>query len=196
MPRFILVTHQKGGVGKSTITYNLAYALYEKKAKVAICDLDLQGTLSELKNISKVPIYSGEKDLNILKSSAYDFVFIDSPPYLNSSIPQILQFIELVIIPTKVGVADFMAISKTIEIVENTGMKNKSLVVMNMVKPKTTLTFEMQESLSKLGVNVANTNISDLVSFTRSFATEGLDDEKADHQINALLKEVLLELSK
>lgn len=196
MSKFILITHQKGGVGKSTITYNLACALHEKKAKVAICDLDLQGTISELKNISKVPIYSGIKDLDILKSSTYDFVFIDSPPYLNSSIAQILQFSELVIIPTKVGIADFMAISKTIKIVENAGMKNKLIVVMNMVKPKTTLTIEMQESLSKLDVNVANTSISDLVSFTRSFATDGLDDEKANNQINALLMEVLHKLSK
>ena len=58
MPKFILSTHQKGGVGKSTITYNLACAL-NRNAKVVICDLDAQGTLAEIRGISEVPIYSG-----------------------------------------------------------------------------------------------------------------------------------------
>ncbi|WP_454058927.1 ParA family protein [Elizabethkingia ursingii] len=194
MSKFILITHQKGGVGKSTITYNLACALNEKKAQVAICDLDLQGTLSELKKISKVPIYLGEKELKQLQTSEYDFILIDTPPYLNNSISQILQFTDLVIVPTKVGIADFMAISKTIEIVENAGMKNKLMVVMNMVKPKTTLTTEMWESLNKIDVLVARSTLSDLVSFTRSFATNGLDDEKAKHQIDTLLIEILKKL--
>ena len=39
MPKIILVTHQKGGVGKSTLTFNMANAL-KNDVKVAIIDLD------------------------------------------------------------------------------------------------------------------------------------------------------------
>lgn len=195
MPKFILSTHQKGGVGKSTITYNLACAIKDN-AKVSVCDLDVQGTLAELRSISEIPIYAGMPELEKLKSSDYDFVFIDSPPYLTGTLPDLLKFIDLVLIPTKVGVADFMAISKTIEIVKNAGKENKALIVLNMVKPKTTLTAEMLESLEKLSLPVAETSLSDLVAFTRSFATYGVDDEKAKNQINGLLVEVFTLLNK
>ena len=39
MPKFILIAHQKGGVGKSTLTFNLATNIKEV-AKVCIVDLD------------------------------------------------------------------------------------------------------------------------------------------------------------
>ncbi len=195
MPKFILSTHQKGGVGKSTITYNLACAL-NRNAKVAICDLDAQGTLAEIRGISEVPIYSGISELEKLKSSDYDFVFVDSPPYLTSSLPDLLKFMDAILVPTKVGLADFMAISKTLEMVGESGKTDKTLIVLNMVKPNTTLTTEMQSSLAKVNVPLAETKLSDLVAYTRSFATGGLDEDKAKNQINSLLVEVLTLLSK
>lgn len=195
MPKFILSTHQKGGVGKSTITYNLACAL-NRNAKVVICDLDAQGTLAEIRGISEVPIYSGISELEKLKSSDYDFVFVDSPPYLTSSLPDLLKFMDAILVPTKVGLADFMAISKTLEMVGKSGKADNALIVLNMVKPNTTLTTEMQSSLAKVNVPLAETKLSDLVAYTRSFATGGLDEDKAKNQINSLLVEVLTLLSK
>lgn len=189
MPKFILSTHQKGGVDKSTLTFNLACSL-RSKAKVAICDLDPQGTLASLKNLSEVPICIN-KDLEMLKSSDYDFVLIDTPPYLTNELPKLLIFMDAIIIPTKVGLADFMAISKTIEIIENVGKSDKALIVLNMVKPNTKLTDEMKRSLNNISIKMAKTSISDLVAFTRSLATNGTDDTKAQSQINDLLIEVL-----
>ena len=50
MSKIILITHQKGGVGKSTLTFNLAQNLCAN-AKVAILDLDLQGSLIQIKKL-------------------------------------------------------------------------------------------------------------------------------------------------
>ncbi len=45
MAKIITVAHTKGGVGKSTLAFNLAYALYEAGEVVRIVDLDFQQTL-------------------------------------------------------------------------------------------------------------------------------------------------------
>jgi len=44
MPKFILITHQKGGVGKSTLAFNLASNIKEV-TKTCIIDMDYQGSL-------------------------------------------------------------------------------------------------------------------------------------------------------
>lgn len=39
MSKIILVTHQKGGVGKSTLTFNMA-SILKNDVKIAIIDFD------------------------------------------------------------------------------------------------------------------------------------------------------------
>ncbi|WP_228448997.1 ParA family protein [Chryseobacterium mulctrae] len=60
MAKIILTTHQKGGVGKSTLSFNLAVNLKEN-AKVCIIDLDAQGSLYQVRDLSEVPIFPEEK---------------------------------------------------------------------------------------------------------------------------------------
>ena len=116
MPYFILTTHQKGGVGKSTLTYNLAINLKDK-AKVCIVDMDVQGSLSDFKNFSPVPVLPPDK-LSELKNSDIDFVFIDTPPYLSNKLSELCSLANIIIIPTKAGVFDVLSIRSTIEIVK------------------------------------------------------------------------------
>ncbi|MBU1180485.1 AAA family ATPase, partial [Patescibacteria group bacterium] len=52
-PKIIAVANQKGGVGKTNITFNLSGALSEKNKRLLLIDLDQQGNLSSsfLENI-------------------------------------------------------------------------------------------------------------------------------------------------
>lgn len=194
MPYFILTTHQKGGVGKSTLTYNLAVHLKDK-AKVCIVDMDLQGSLSDFKDFSPVPILSEEK-LPELQNSDIDFVFIDTPPYLSNQLPYLCNLANVIIIPTKAGVFDVLAIRSTIEIVKQSKGEKKALIVFNMVKPNTSLTEEIKCKLNEYNVKVAQTMVSDLVAFSRSALHNGVEgNKKALSQIESLTNEILTKLS-
>jgi chromosome partitioning protein len=57
----IAVSHQKGGVGKSTLAFNLAVEL-SKSFDVEMIDLDVQETVSAYNRIRKI---MGQKSLNI-----------------------------------------------------------------------------------------------------------------------------------
>ncbi len=46
MPKVIAIANQKGGVGKTNVTFNLSGALAEQKKKILLIDLDQQGNLS------------------------------------------------------------------------------------------------------------------------------------------------------
>lgn len=126
MPKIILTTHQKGGVGKSTIAYNLACNIREN-AKVCIVDMDFQGSLTNISELSEVPIFTAEKLSETIKSD-YDFIFIDTPPYLNEKIIELCTISNVIIIPTKAGVLDLLAIKSTIDLIKKAKAEKKLLL--------------------------------------------------------------------
>lgn len=190
MAKIILTTHQKGGVGKSTITYNLAENL-KSSAEVCIVDMDLQGSLLHLSELSKVPIFSGT-ELSKIINSDYDFILIDTPPYLNDSITELCQIADVIIIPTKAGILDLLAIKSTIDIVKEAKAEKKAVIVFNMVKPNTTLTDEINKQLQEYEIRVSKNMLSDLVAFSRSVVLGGVEESNnAQKQIDNLTKEII-----
>lgn len=195
MGKIILITHQKGGVGKSTLTYNLAQNISEK-ASVLVLDFDLQGSLSQIKDlVTDFTITPYNREIKIIKNLPYDFIFIDTPPYLSNQLPELIDLADLIIIPTKAGVLDLLAIKNTLELIENKNKSSNSLVVFNMIKVNTTLTFDILIGLEEYNIPIAKTHISDLVAFTRSVLIGGVKtDRNAQKQLDNLTKEVLTKL--
>lgn len=190
MAKIILTTHQKGGVGKSTLTFNLAVNLKEN-AKVCIIDFDYQGSLLNVREVSEVPIFPADK-LQEVMNSDYDFIFVDTPPYLSEELPKLCELANTIIIPTKAGILDLLAIKSTIDIIERTGSQKKALIVFNMVKHNTTLTDEIKSQLQDYNIRVSKNMIYDLVAFSRSVVVNGVEDNRnAQKQIDNLTKEVL-----
>ncbi|MDD7914095.1 ParA family protein [Polaribacter haliotis] len=195
MPKIILVTHQKGGVGKTTLTFNLAISL-SKHAKILVIDLDLQGSLISLKKmVTDFEIITYQKEIINIKKMDFDFILIDTPPYLSNQLPKLISLADLILIPTKAGILDLLAVKSTIDLIEAEKKLHKALVIFNMIKANTTLTLDILIGLEEYNVPIAKTHISDLVAFTRSVLVGGVQkDRNAQKQLNNLTKEVLTKL--
>ncbi len=74
----IVISHQKGGVGKSTIAWNLALFL-TKKYSVEIIDLDVQQTLSLVNNIRIENKMKSIKTLTLKDADAFKAYISNTP---------------------------------------------------------------------------------------------------------------------
>jgi chromosome partitioning protein len=195
MPKIILITHQKGGVGKSTLTFNLAQNI-AANSRVAVLDFDLQGSLSQLEElVTDFKIIPYQDKLESISELQYDFIFIDTPPYLSNHLAKLISISDLIIVPTKAGILDLLAIKSTLAIIEQEKRTMDTLVVFNMIKLNTTLTLDILIGLEEYNVKIASTHISDLVAFTRSVLLKGVSNDKnAQKQIDQLTEEILTKL--
>lgn len=198
--KVITVAHQKGGVGKTTLVINLAYALAET-SKVAVVDADLQGSISDLKEFLPGIDVVGIEELLTGKLSAYGLVLVDTPPYLSNRLAELFAVSDFVLVPTKAGILDASAIRATIALLRQSMSAKTALkagIVLNMVLPRTSLNEEVKTILSKYGVPVLTSTITQRVSYTRSPMTTGVfgsEDQRAMEEIINLASEILDRIS-
>ena len=195
MSRIITIAHQKGGVGKSTLALNLSYR-FSKDVKTALTDVDPQGTIMNLQELVEDFDIINFDSMKKLRSSEYDVVFIDSPPYIIDTIQPIFEESDFVLVPTKVGVPDIMAISTTIELIKNAQKRNKDLkaaIVLNMLKPNVKIKEQAIEQLEKYELPILS-SIHDRISYGSSFLNGGVmgtNDSQAKNEIEKLSNEIL-----
>ncbi|QOP46818.1 ParA family protein [Sulfurimonas paralvinellae] len=142
----IAISHQKGGVGKSTIAYNLAVEL-SKKYNVNVVDLDVQQTITAC-NVIRSKF--GQKKLNILSfDDKKDFVeFLNNDDERNitvidtggfdSGLNRVAMYAaDLIITPVSteflevIGLEKYKAIIK--EVSKKVGKNIKTHVILNKI---------------------------------------------------------------
>jgi chromosome partitioning protein len=196
MAKIITIAHQKGGVGKSTMAINLALC-FQDQLKVALVDSDLQGSIYHVKDdFPGLDILLAEKVSDIPKLD-YDLIIVDTPPYLSNKLTDLFLISDFVLVPTKAGFFDVMAIRATLALIKFAQAKKNQLkvgIVLNMVKPRSGVTKDVVELLRGLDTPLLNTRVYDRVSITRSAITTGVlngMDNKAKEEITSLAEEIV-----
>jgi chromosome partitioning protein len=126
MTKIIALLNQKGGVGKTTLTTNIAIALKEEGYKVLLVDSDPQGSLrdwneqngGEVVNVVGLDRETLDKDIEGVKHG-YDFILIDGAPQSAKLVGSAVKAADLVIVPVTPSPYDVWACSDLVEILKS-----------------------------------------------------------------------------
>ena len=153
--------NQKGGVGKSTLSQNVADCLSRLGHKVLLIDADKQGTSSDwasLRGDSRVSVVSMAREnmaIDAMKiAGEFDFTVIDGPPHADAIARSCIIASDLVIVPIEPGGASRWSSDLTVRQLKEAQQFKTSLKCGFVVSRKITGTVRRQsywdKGLSKL----------------------------------------------
>lgn len=198
----ITIAQQKGGAGKTTIAAHLAVALSQRGKRVAVVDIDPQGSLGywhKLRGERFGDAYTGltfvalsgwrvGSEISRLRRT-HDIVIIDSPPHIETEARTAIRNADLVLLPVQPSPTDLWATKATVTIAKNEKVPVK--LVLNRVVPNSKLTQLIVDELEDL----AETVLGNRVIFAAALldgrgVTEADPKSPASREIKLLAEEV------
>lgn len=208
------VLNQKGGVGKTTLSTNIAHQLsaFHPDENVMLVDADpQQSALSWVEARSDSPPFNViglasktlHRDLPKLVSQ-YRFVVIDGPPRTTDLARSCIMASDLVIIPCTPSPYDVWASEETIRLLEEAKVykeKLKSAFVINRKITNTAIGRDVLEALEAFDIPTLAAQISQRVVFAEAAASGQTVLEleahgKAAKEIAGLVNEITEKYSK
>ncbi|WP_458096520.1 ParA family partition ATPase [Roseomonas sp. WA12] len=121
----VAVAQRKGGAGKSTVAANLAVALAEAGARVALLDTDPQATLTRWHGLrpdtARALAFESPAGWRVPQAvtrlrKEMDFVLLDTPPHADTDSRVAMRAADLVLIPLQPSLPDLWAMEATLEV--------------------------------------------------------------------------------
>ena len=205
--KIITIAQQKGGAGKTTMAAHLAVAWSRAAHRVAIIDIDPQGSLSQWYTIRR-EVLGEDKQLTFSSISGWrvrseidrlrtthDIILIDSPPHTDTEARTAIRAADLVVIPLQPSPMDVWATHATIQICKQERVPVK--MVLNRVHPQARLT----EAISGEMVGLSANRLGNRVIFAGALmhglgVTEADASSAAAEEVRALAKEIWVYLAR
>ncbi len=202
MSKVITIAQQKGGAGKTTLAAHIAVALSQKGNRVAIIDIDPQGSMTHWHKIREERFGEGYTGLTFTAVSGWrvasevtrlrrqcDYVIIDSPPHTETEARSAIRSADIIVIPVQPSPTDLWASKATIELAKHEKVPVR--VVLNRVSANSKLAEKIAAELPELSA----TTLGNRVLFASSLmegrcATEVDPSSVAAQEIKALVKEI------
>lgn len=206
MTKVIAVLNQKGGAGKTTVATNLACWFHQQGHKVALVDLDPQGSATEWSETREsddvFPVMGMGKqvarDLPRL-TGGYDYVVIDGAPQISDLITPAIKIADLVLIPCQPSPFDIYACNDLVELIharqEVTDGKPKAAFVVSRAIKNTHLGREVRDALAEYDLPIFEALTTQRVAYADCANGGSVMDlpegDKARQEIETLGKETL-----
>lgn len=203
MAKVITIAQQKGGAGKTTLAAHIAVALAQKGNRVAVLDIDPQGSLSYWHSIREKKYGEGYTGLTFASVSGWrvssevsrlkksvDFIIVDSPPHTETEARTAIRSADLILVPVQPSPTDLWATRPTLDIAKAERVPVK--VILNRVAANSRLAATIAAELPEL----AESTLGNRVLFAAALlegkaATEVDPNSPAAREVKALVKEVL-----
>ena len=198
--------NQKGGVGKSTLSQNVADCLSRLGHKVLLIDADKQGTSSDwasLRGDSRVSVVSMAREnmaIDAMKiAGEFDFTVIDGPPHADAIARSCIIASDLVIVPIEPGGASRWSSDLTVRQLKEAQQFKTSLKCGFVVSRKITGTIlgrDARAMAADAGIPMFQTEIEQRVAYAEALTLgktvfEWGGNNAAIREIEALTHELL-----
>lgn len=175
------VLNQKGGVGKTTLSVNIAAALAHGGARVLLIDADPQGSSldwsaaregSPLFSVVGLPRASVHKEIEQV-GQGYDHIIIDGPPRVTDLARSAIMASDVVLIPVQPSPYDIWAADEVVKLVQEATVYKenlKSVFVVNRKIANTAIGRDVGEALAAYPVPVLAATVTQRVIYAEAAA--------------------------
>lgn len=175
------ILNQKGGVGKTTISVNLAACLARTGARVLLIDADPQGSSLDwaaarqgapLFSVVGFPRPSIHKEIGQI-GQGYDHIVIDGPPRVTDLARSAIMASDMVVIPVQPSPYDIWAAEEVVKLIEEARIYKENIKYVFVVNRKITNTAigrDVREALTAYPVHVLQASVAQRVVFAEAAA--------------------------
>lgn len=175
------VLNQKGGVGKTTLSVNLAAALARDGSRVLLIDADPQGSALDwaaaregepLFSVVGLPRATVHREIGTV-GKGYDHIIIDGPPRVTDLARSAIMASDVVVIPVQPSPYDVWAADEVVKLIDEARVYKenlKSCFVVNRKIANTAIGRDVREALSAYPVPVLASSLAQRVVFAEAAA--------------------------